>query len=240
MTCFDTVLREQRRRRNQRQARSLRRFTFTATGLTLVLIIAGGCSSEENQSLTPTSSVTENRLTDDELRAELAASLAEEYDIKDPPEVTLIREVPPDEASKVQSECMMTAGWPNQILPNGAVEYDYTDDQTEDFNLALYTCELQYPVEAKYTRPLDDTQWAMMYDHFVNEYIPCAEAEGYNVGEIPSKDSYLAMPVAEKWFPGRLVRMEITTGGGGKYNSVEEFEAVCPPTPELDVLYGGD
>lgn len=200
-----------------------------------MLLAACGSADEDSTSSSPAA----EQLSDEDVRAELAASLAEEYDVTDPPDVAIVREVKPDEAGTIRAECMTEAGWPNQVLPDGAVQYDYTDDQADDFNLAVYTCELQFPVEAKYTRPFGDDQWAMMYDHFIDVYVPCAKAEGYDVGEIPSRDVYLATPEAEKWFPGRSVRRQITAGEG-EHSSVEEFEAICPATPGWESLYGDE
>lgn len=211
-----------------------------AAYLGLAALLAACSIGDDQPSSSPSAAPeTPEQQSDEELRAELAQSLAEEYDVEDSPEVEIVREVQPDEASAAEAECMTDAGWPNE-QSDGGVAYDIPAEQADDFNLALYTCKLQFPVEAKYTQRLGDDQWSMMYDHFVDVYIPCAEGEGHDIGDIPTKDVYLATPDAEKWFPGRNVRREITTGGTGAYSSVEEFEAVCPATPGWEVLYGDE
>lgn len=79
----------------------------------------------------------------------------------------------------------------------------------------------------------------MMYDHFVGVYIPCVEAEGYSVDDVPSREQYLAAPDGQKWFPRQFVDQGVVADiAASKYSSMEEFDALCPHTPSLEVLYG--
>lgn len=178
-----------------------------------------------------------SRPDDAELYAKRAASLADEYGIQNPPAVEMVRPVKPDEDTQIHAQCMDDSGWSSKRHPDGSVEYDYSTQQEEQFFQDLYVCQVQYPTEAKYLGGLESDQWSKMYDHYVNVFVPCAEREGFDVGEIPSRDTYLAQPDAEKWFPGRAIRQTITSGSSERFQDVEAFEAICPPTPEWEDLY---
>jgi hypothetical protein len=204
--------------------------------LAAALVALTGCSQAPEPAAETSSPVPEGDTS--QQYAERAASLAQEYDIQDPPQVDIVRTVTPEETDQVQAQCMQEAGWPANVLPDGGVEYDYAAEQEPEFNLALYTCLVQYPPQAHHLGGMDEQQWSTMYDHLVNVFVPCAEREGFDVGEIPSKETYLAQPDGQKWFPGSQIARTITTGGSDRYTDVEQFQAVCPPTPDPEDLYG--
>lgn len=206
------------------------------TGLLAAALVALAACSQGSEPAVETSS-SANQGEANQLYADRAGSLAREYGIQDPPQVDIVRTVTPEETDQVHANCMQEAGWPAVVLTDGGVEYDYAAEQEQEFNLALYTCLVQYPPEPQYLGGMDEQQWSIMYDHLVNVFVPCAEREGFDVGEIPSRETYLAQPDGQKWFPGSQIARTITSGGSDRYTDVEQFQEVCPPTPDPEDLY---
>lgn len=87
---------------------------------------------------------------------------------------------------------------------------------------------LKYPLDPQYTQPLTDERLAIVYDYFVEELVPCLEAEGYPIPDPPSKaqfiDTYFS---TENWHPFALAF------GASRYSQEEYYRvyALCPQWP---------
>lgn len=78
-------------------------------------------------------------------------SLASALRTDDPPEVTPIQTVAPEDRYPAAIlPCLADQGFPTDA---GGTR-TFPNDQLEVFNLAVYTCEVQYPMEEKYLQPL--------------------------------------------------------------------------------------
>ncbi len=128
--------------------------------------------------------------------------------------------------------CLRDAGW-DESGPDEGIEIP--PDQEESFNLAYYVCTQQYPVEEKYTQPLTADRLGVLYDWWVEHTVPCFEQRGWDVGEVPTREVFLANP---QWLPAEQVveqaQAEVETG---RIASMDEaLYGVCPGPPE-EVLY---
>lgn len=178
------------------------------------------------------------------LSRESAAARANELGIDDPPDVAPIRAITPDAAGlRVKTQCMIDKGYPYEFDdPSGdTVSIDMKGIDEEQFNLDTYICELQYPVERRFQRDLDERGWRILYDHYVGTYIPCVESLGYVVDPFPSFEVYFSriqageMPYSPALEVGPQVMQDVELG---KYESVGEFHrSVCPDTVSIDLLY---
>lgn len=155
--------------------------------------------------------------------AELAAGLH----IDDPPPIEPIRVVGED-YSDVQDQCIADAGF--AFGPDGVI--DLPNDQTAAFNLAIYTCSAQYPLDAKYLKPLTRDQYRKIYEYLKNEAIPCLAALGYSVAPLPSEDTYLETIGTPDQYTtsGELGKLGLSPG------EVEVAIGSCPEAPPAAVL----
>lgn len=171
------------------------------------------------------------RTTEQQLQA-----FAAEAGLEDPPEVTVVRTVHPDESAEVTQQCLTDAGWTVQEGPDGQPFFEYPNEQTEAFNLAWYTCKAQYPVEERYLQPLPEDKLELLYVYHRDTYIPCLRQQGFNPAEQPTLETFVASE--GQWSP--LPFDEVADAiAAGDLTSFEELEETCPSSPGWDVLYGG-
>lgn len=160
--------------------------------------------------------------------------LAEDLGIADPPDVAVVREITPSESQEVWSSCLADAGWV-ESGPHEGIEIP--PGQEEAFNLAYYVCQRQYPVEERFTRPLTTEQLGILYDWWTEHTVPCYEERGWDVGDIPSREAFLANPV---WLPAEQIakQAQADVEQGLVADMDEAMYGVCPGPPD-DLLYGG-
>ncbi|MGO0578202.1 hypothetical protein [Ornithinimicrobium panacihumi] len=160
--------------------------------------------------------------------------LAEDLAITDPPQVGVVREITPAESQEVWSSCLADAGW---VEGGDGEGIDIPPGQEEAFNLAYYVCHQQYPVQEKFTQPLTAAQLGILYDWWTEHTVPCFEERGWDVGEVPSRETFLANPV---WLPAEQVveQAEADVQAGLIPDIDEALYGVCPGPPD-EVLYGG-
>lgn len=170
---------------------------------------------------------------------EQAAILARELGITDPPEVTPIREIAPDdEGLRVQTECMMDKGWPYQKDPDGGWVLELNNEQESAFNLDSYVCQLQYPVAERYRQPWGQVQHEARYTYLTETYLPCVRAQGYSVDEPPSLEVFIEGDAAGRpWIPSSEVLPQVLADVPDRWSSWDEFDGVCPQATPLDLLY---
>lgn len=149
------------------------------------------------------------------------------------PEVERVRFVQLDEVAPIIADCLVSAGWtdvtatPDSGIDSGTVP----TAQAEAYAIAFYVCHAKYPLDPKYSVPLDDDQIKLIYAYYRDGLAPCLEAQGFQVPDAPSEQQFLDT-YAE-------------TGGWDVYGNVApqvdqegwyEINAECPQLPED--LYG--
>lgn len=111
-----------------------------------------------------------------------ARSTAEALGINNPPEVRTVRIVSDTEWARTHIECLTAAGYKVQYTTDGeGVQYPQILDeaQAQNFNLALYTCEVEYPRSPIYDAPLSDSQLQYLYQYRIGELRECLTQQGY-------------------------------------------------------------
>lgn len=159
--------------------------------------------------------------------------LARDLKITAPPAVSVIREISPQESQEVWTACLRDAGWPESGPDEGIL---IPPGQEDSFNVAYYTCHQQYPVEGRFTEPLTAEQLGVLYDWWIDHTVPCFESRGWDVGDIPTREVFLADP---EWLPAeRIAEQAGPDVEAGRVASMDEaLYGVCPGPPD-DVLYG--
>lgn len=163
--------------------------------------------------------------------------LADSMDITDPPRVELIREITPGESEEVYSQCLSEAGWTlTRSDEAGDSYFDIPASQQEAFALSRYTCILQYPVAERFTRELTEEQFGILYDYWTERTVPCFTELGYDVGEVPTLETFLADP---SWHPAIAIQDQISADvRSGRWEDFDHaMYEVCPGPPD-DLLYG--
>ncbi len=116
-------------------------------------------------------------------------------------------------------------GFEAAVEPDGGLSAGYRIEQQAAFSLALYVCNAKYPTDPKYLAPLNESQHEFVYEFLVNELVPCIEKAGFDVGEIPSFQAYLAdAGTPREWVP--------------MAEAVSAGLASVPLRPTPDGLYG--
>lgn len=106
-----------------------------------------------------------------ELRASaLAAGL------ENPPNVPVVAWQNPETAVDAVVRCLEDAGVPVARLQGG---YEFGSDSGRNMQhvLANYVCNAQYPVRKDIDRPVTEAEIALLHQHLVESFIPCAEGK---------------------------------------------------------------
>lgn len=85
---------------------------------------------------------------------------------------------------------------------------------------------LAYPLEEKYLQPWTTETLEKAYDYFEDDLIPCLEAEGYPIEDVPSRGTFLDSYFDTGWTPYR-------DAFTGQYSQEECYRVLqlCPQWP---------
>jgi hypothetical protein len=166
-----------------------------------------------------------------------------------PPSASFVRFVRPDEVTQVMVDCLDGKGVSASLGPDGGVQFaKYPADQTPTVLAADFSCQVEYPIDPKYTAPLTQVQIAAFYDYYVHELVPCLAAEGYTTdpGTIPTLSTFAAaFGTKMAWTPYQVVedrRIELEAANGGVQPAEwapewKRLNSTCPQSPPLGRLY---
>jgi hypothetical protein len=176
----------------------------------------------------------------DALRDELIASRGAQL-LRDglldslPTDAQFVRYLDPGEWAEVRAQCLLDQGFHADATPDGGLIFrDYPEEQQKPLHEATYRCDVMYPVHPVYEQQLDDGQLTLLYDYYLDALRPCLEAEGFDIAEPPSLETFIDSYYRD--------------GSWNPYSSVpslplEEWyrlQEECPQTPPLAELYGED
>ncbi|WP_167456914.1 hypothetical protein [Microbacterium phyllosphaerae] len=156
--------------------------------------------------------------------------LAEGYGIDDPPSVEVVRLIRPEEWQETLMSCMKEQGYDVTPTPDGdGVQYPDVSGEAQgrSLNIAIYTCDVKYPVSPKYTQPYNNGQLRFLYAFFIDDLVPCLKERGLTVEDVPSETAFLESEGA--WSPYNALNL-----------SDEDYKAAntaCGNAPDSDELY---
>lgn len=149
-------------------------------------------------------------LSDEELQESQEKQLREIFDMgeENPPGVELIRIVQQEDWADEQIRCLNSAGFHMVTASQGGVITTGEVGDPAAFNLASFTCAIQYQVDPRLSMRLPRVRAEMQFDHLVNVATPCLEelAKGNNISIPPAPslqtwlDDYYGS-VAPPWDP---------------------------------------
>ena len=171
-------------------------------------------------------------------RAEMLAAMqaaAQSLDLKDPPtDVEFERYITPEEYGEVMVECLSDQGIPVRHSGDGGVLFgDIPPDQALMQREAVYRCQVRFPTDPMYEKPLTSEQLRILYDYFVGELTECLGAEGYETWPAPSLSMFMAAYSTHPWSPYPMHDPRLR-------HEAEWYRlsSACPQIPPLSVLYG--
>lgn len=204
------------------------------TSISAVLLIAGlsGCTGDIRPPDLPDYSAAD-------LEAQTAADnqraldeLLRDFPGAEVPDVGRVRLVSLEEWPVAMAECLSAEGFV-AVAEGGGLSSDAPDGQELPYAIAYYVCSVEYPIDPRVMVPLVEDQIRYLYDYYTTVMTPCLEAEGYEVPEPPSRQTFVSTyGQPGSWAPYTLVAEAVT--------SQEEWDRIkrlCTQTPAE--LYGG-
>jgi hypothetical protein len=162
---------------------------FGLLGLVLLLsAVVGGCSSSPEHRSTPSASSSKSPASAQ--LAEQRQQILDQYPNAQIPKTHVIREVSLQEWATVVSACMTAAGFPTTADANGQATGVVAAGQDEAHQIATYVCQVEYPLQAKYTTPLDSSQLKRLYVYYTGDLTKCLEKHGVTVPTPPSFQTF--------------------------------------------------
>jgi hypothetical protein len=103
------------------------------------------------------------------------------------PTVPIIRYVNYLDEGPVLATCMHKAGYPHVAwtLNGGIVDTDVKPVDRFPVEVAIYTCEAQYPSDPLELGYLSDAQQKYLYEYWSNQTVPCLRSHGAIVSDLP-------------------------------------------------------
>jgi hypothetical protein len=150
------------------------------------------------------------------------------------PEVEIVRRVERPDWGATIAECLNESGFPDVSADeDGGLSYETLISQAEQFALAKYICVAQYPLEKKYTTPLDDEQLGGLYDYLTLVQAPCLETLGYEIVAPPSKQRFVeTYATAPDWLPYSQIPIDVLMS-----DELANIQDACPESPPEESEY---
>jgi len=169
-----------------------------------------------------------------DLRAKALREEADTLGIALPPQVAIVRETSPFDHVQAQVDCLRAGGYDATAEQGGvhvrANAADPTDAYWQQFNLASYVCDAQYPLAEIYYEPLTSEQKQAYADYYLDELPKCLKGFGAQFETPPSREVFLArFDTDGPWTPYATV--EIPPG------KTDAAEAACPEGIPPDQLW---
>lgn len=146
------------------------------------------------------------------------------------PQVDRVRYVSLEEWDDAIVDCLQREGYSQVTVgPTGGVSYEgIADSQMQAFQVAQFTCSMQYPVDPKYFQPLTEEILTRLYDYSVGELTQCVERLGYEVSAAPSLRTFIDSYSTDPWSPFGDALMQANEQGADA--TIRLFDE-CPQEP---------
>jgi len=111
-------------------------------------------------------------------------------------------------------------------------EAELSADQADAYSLAAYTCAVQYPILSDQRGTLTEAQKALAYEYLTVDLVDCLERAGFEISDIPSRESFIAAYDSGAWNPYMQIQSTISAA---EWNTLA---GECVPNTPPEVLYG--
>lgn len=154
---------------------------------------------------------TPDASTDDQLAAlaaandaQLISAMQERYAGFVVPQVRRERFVLEPEWATVLAECMTAAGQAASVSKDGGLKNDEPSGVAEDesWDTAFTACSLRFPMDPRYSVPVNGDQIAFLYSYYVTTATPFIQQLGGTVSPPPNLTQFIAgYRTGENWSP---------------------------------------
>ncbi|OKL53702.1 hypothetical protein BSZ39_07990 [Bowdeniella nasicola] len=139
-----------------------------------------------------------------------------------------------DEGMEKQAECVREKGFPVIVVSKGfAYDPGVPEAQVDALNRAHYECALKFPYDPVFVKEYTEPQMRILYDYWVEAYLPCLESIGRPYEPTPpSKEVFVRQFITREdgfldwWPPSSLIVGD------------DRAEAACPQLPPPEDFYG--
>jgi hypothetical protein len=144
----------------------------------------------------------------------------------DPGPVEFIRVVDPSEWGETLSTCLSGEGFSSAVVGDHVETDIFPPEQTVAYDIAVYTCRVQYPVDPAQSLPFTTDELKYLYNYYASELTGCLSASGISVEDAPSyqkfEDGYAS---GQSWDPYASVT-------GISDEAFQKLVLACPPWPD--------
>lgn len=193
-----------------------------------VAVVLGGCAGPQPPALPPAPTLSPGALGPalESARDARWEGLSARFPEAQRPDTVLVRVVAPQEWAAVQAECLQGLGFDViATSDNGLMPQSIPLEQQEGLEVAMYTCDAQYPTDPAASLPLTKDELSYIYDYFTDVLTPCLEAAGVEVPEPSSRSLFIETYTSgDAWDPYLNV-------SGTKGVVWEKINKTCPQTP---------
>lgn len=135
------------------------------------------------------------------------------------------------------ASCMVGSGFP-AVADGNAIEFgELPNAQGEAQQEALADCETEFPLPEGASDRYSDDGWLVVYEHFVDNAIPCLEQQGHTVDDPPPFDVFVAQGQPDLFFNPVLTIQE-QLAAQRDFDGANEIADLCPPGPPLEDILG--
>lgn len=212
------------------------------TGLAtlLLVLVATACSPSEpaqevasGDRLDSSTALSQEQLLN--LRKDDLKRAAAAYGIASPPEVALVRWTDLTNYAPTMVTCLAEAGFSATAVGGGGLEFgEVPKSQDKVAAIATYECTAQYTIHPYYNLPPSKTVLTKMYAWYTEVSAPCLRANGIDVPEPPTRDTWAEGYTASQpsWLPWNSVPGP--TSANPSTAGWDNLERKCPQNPAPD------
>jgi len=204
--------------------------------IAFVLLLLSGCAAAPASApaatpipapTPPVLSDTDRQTLAEKAQTTLRADLVSTYPGVDVPTVTRERFLRLNETAPVISACMTAEGFPSYAtLDEGVAGYGLPG-QEQAKAIATYVCGTRFPLDPKYSVPLNESQITYLYEYQTTVLVPCLDFNHIRVDPEPTLqefiESYHVDGATAVWQP--YAHVVAGALGDGIYKR-------CPQTPQ--------
>lgn len=193
---------------------------IAAAGLVLT-----GCSSQPDVAASDSDAQFATQLD------QIWATFHAEFPDVERPTVPVKRVIERSEWVAVMVDCLTEAGFPDVEASADGQSYSSGEGaQLQSFRLADYVCNATYPQDPKYFLPVNDAQLEYLYAYYVDELVPCLQAEGYSPLPAPSKQAFVDAGLDNaEWWPYKGLSANMDDAEWTRINQI------CPQGADDDI-----
>ncbi len=117
------------------------------------------------------------------------------------PKVKVLQRVTTATWPGIYSRCLTSNGFPTKVNADGGAAGYVPTGQNEAYLIASYKCSAEYPLQAKYTKPLDTKQVKLLYTYDTGKLTKCLKKHGVVAGRPPSLATFEQNFQSDPWSP---------------------------------------